>query len=103
MDTMGTKFSDRMGWKTTKITRPLMIDDLREALSDGSLKIHSEKTLDEMLTFVFDDGSNMVAQSSFHDDCIFASAICYQGFKIMYSGKLEQINYEKELPTSTPY
>lgn len=103
MDTMGQKFSDRMGWKTTKVTRPLMIDDLREALSDESLKIHTEYTIDEMLTFVFDDGGNMVAQSSFNDDCIFASAIGFQGFKIMYSGKLDQINYEQHLPESTPY
>ena len=56
-----------------------MIDDLREALAEGSLKIHSEKILDEMLTFVFDDGGNMVSQSSFHDDAIFASAIGFQG------------------------
>lgn len=94
MDTMGTPFSDRMGWKTTKVTKPLMIDDLREALSDGGLKIHSEKTLDEMLTFIFDDGGNMVTQSSFHDDSIFASAIAFQGFKVLYKGKLDQIDYE---------
>jgi hypothetical protein len=54
MDTVAMRFSDRMGWKTTKVTRPIMIDDLRESLADGSLILHSEKTLDEMLTFVFD-------------------------------------------------
>ena len=69
MDTMSQKFSDRLGWKTTKLTRPLMIDDLRESLADGSIKIHSSKTLDEMLTFVFNDNGDMVCQSSFHDDC----------------------------------
>lgn len=103
MDTIGTSFSDRLGWKTTKVTRPLMIDDLREAMADGSFKIHTEKTLDEMLTFVFDDDGNMEAQSSFHDDCIFASAICFQGFKVLYKGKLEQIDETKHLPESTPY
>jgi CRP-like cAMP-binding protein len=99
MDTMSQKFSDRLGWKTTKLTRPLMIDDLREALADGSLKIHSSKTLDEMLTFVFNDDGNMVCQSSFFDDCIFCTAIGYQGFKVCYSGKLEQID-ESECPSS---
>lgn len=103
MDTMSMSFSDRMGWKTTKVTRPLMIDDLREALFDGSYKIHTEQTLDEMLTFVFDDKGNMVSQNSFHDDCIFASAICFQGFKVMYKGKLEQIDETQHLPESTPY
>jgi hypothetical protein len=103
MDTMGTSYSDRMGWKTTKVTRPLMIDDLREALADGSLKVHTEETLNEMLTFVFDDGGNMVSQSGFHDDTIFASAIGFQGFKVMYGGKLDQIDYGKHLPSSFSY
>ncbi len=103
MDTMSTQFGDRMGWKTTKVTRPIMIDDLRESLADGSLILHTEKTIDEMLTFVFDDGGNMVSQSAFHDDCIFATAIGFQGFKIMYNGKLDQIDYEKHMPESSSY
>ena len=103
MDTMGTSFSDRIGWKTTKVSRPLMIDDLREALSDGSFKVHTENTVDEMLTFVFDDGGNMVTQSSFHDDCIFASGICFQGFKVLWKGKLEQIDETKYLPENFSY
>lgn len=102
-DQMGTSYTDRLGWKTTKVTRPLMIDDFREALLDESITIHSERTLDEMLTFVFDDGGNMISQSSFHDDCIFAAAIGFQGFKIMFSGKLEQIDYERHLPESGAY
>jgi hypothetical protein len=103
MDTMGTSYSDRLGWKTTRISKPLMIDDLRESLSDASFKIHSEITLDEMLTFVYDNDGNMVTQSSFHDDGIMASAICLQAFKVMYDGKLEQLDYENILPQSTSY
>jgi len=102
-DQMGTDYSDRIGWKTTKVTRPLMIDDFREALEDGSLKIHSLATVDELLTFIFDSGGNMISQRAFHDDCIFGSAIAFQGFKIMYSGKLEQIDYESHLPVSSSY
>jgi len=103
MDTMGTRFSDRLGWKTTRVTKPLMIDDLRESLSDGSFKIHTEKTLDEMLTFVFGDDGEMTTQSSFHDDSIIASAIALQAFKVMFGGKLDQINYESVLPTNFSY
>lgn len=102
-DQMGSSYSDRIGWKTTKVTRPLMIDDFREALQEGSIKIHSEKTIDEMLTFVFDDGGNMVSQNSFHDDCIFGSCIGFQGFKVTYNGKLDQIDYEKHMPASSSY
>ena len=102
-DQMGTSYSDRIGWKTTRVTRPLMIDDLSQALQEGSLKIHSLHTLDEMLTFVFDDDGFPNAQSSFRDDCIFSSAIAFQGFKIMYAGKLEQISYESHLPSNFSY
>lgn len=102
-DQMGTSYSDRIGWKTTKITKPLMIDDLGETLREGSLKIHSLTTLDEMLTFVFDDDGNMVTQWGFHDDCILATAIAFQGYKVLYSGKLSQIDYEEHLPASSPY
>lgn len=103
LDTMGTKFSDRIGWKTTKITRPLMIDDFRESLEDGSLKIHTEMTIDEMLTFVYNDNSDMNAQRGFHDDLLFACAVAGQGFKVMWKGKLEQISYEGILPTNFSY
>jgi len=103
MDVMGTSYSDRLGWKTTRVTKPLMIDDLRESLSDDSFIIHTENTLDEMLTFVFDDDGNMTTQSSFHDDGIMACAICLQAFKVLFGGKLDQIDYEKQLPTSFSY
>lgn len=102
-DTMGTKWTDRLGWKTTKVTRPLMIDDLADAMRSQLLTFHTKETMDEMLTFVYDDGNNMVSQHGFHDDCIFASAIGYQGFKVMYSGKLEQVNYEDHLPMNSSY
>jgi len=103
MDVMGTSYSDRLGWKTTRTSKPLMIDDLRESLSDDSFIIHTETTLDEMLTFVFDDDGNMTTQSSFHDDGIMACAICLQGFKVMYSGKLEQIDETRHLPSNFSY
>jgi hypothetical protein len=102
-DGMGTQWTDRLGWKTTRVTRPLMIDDLNEALRDGELTLHSRETFDEMLTFIFDDGNNMVSMPGFHDDCIFATAIAFQGFKVMHKGPLDQMDYADHLPQSTPY
>lgn len=102
-DTVGTSWGDRIGWKTSKVTRPLMIDDLAEAMREGSILIHSKELYDEMFTFVYDDGGNMTTTSGFHDDLIFAAAIGFQGFKVLYSGTLDQIPYEDHLPTSTPY
>lgn len=102
-DTMGTSWTDRIGWKTTKVTRPLMIDDFSEAMREGSIIIHSKEIYDEMFTFIYDDGGNMVTTSGFHDDLIFACAIGFQGFKVLYKGSLDQIDYSEHLPNSTPY
>lgn len=102
-ETIGAKYSDRLGWKTTKLTRPLLIDDLSQAVRDELLTIHSKETLDEMSTFIYDKNNNMVASGSSHDDCIFSAAIGYQGFKVMWNRPLDQINYGDHLPISTNY
>jgi len=86
---------DKMGWKTTKVTKPRLIDDLAQAFRDDVLIIHSKKLLDEMSVFVYDDGGNMTPQSGFHDDFIFAAGIGYQGFKVLYDKPLEQIDTSK--------
>ncbi len=102
-DGVATKWSDRLGWKTTSVTRPLMIDDFNEALRDGGLHLRSEELVDEMFTFVYDGGSNMVCLSGFHDDCIFAASVCFQGFKSVPLQDMDQINYEDHLPVSGAY
>ena len=93
-ETIGMRYSDRLGWKTTKLTRPLMIDDLAQAIREGLLTIHSKETLDEMTTFIYDKHNNMIAASGTHDDCIFSAAIAYQGFKVCWDKPLDQLNYE---------
>jgi len=75
-----------------------LIDDFGQALRDGVLTLHSEETLDEMLGFVFDKNNNMNAGDVGHDDCIFSAAIGFQGFKVMYSGQLTQLDYSHHLP-----
>lgn len=102
-DMMGMQYTDRIGWKTTKLTRPLLIDDLAQAMRDKILTVHSKEILDEMTMFIYDRNNNMVAAEGTHDDCIFSSGIAYQGFKILYDKELTQINYEKHLPRGSNY
>jgi hypothetical protein len=102
-ETMGTQFSDRLGWKTTKVTRPLLIDDLSQGLREDALLLHSKELITEMTTFIYDRANNATAQQGAHDDCIFAAGIAFQGFKIMYSGELNQLDYSHHLPTSYNY
>ncbi len=102
-DTIPSSWSDRLGWKTTKVTRPLMIDDLNQALREKSLTIHSKYLVDEMQTFVYDFGNNMNAIDGYHDDAIFSASIAFQGFKVLFSGDLDQIYYSDFMPSSGGY
>ena len=102
-DTIPTTWSDRLGWKTTKVTRPLMIDDLAQALREGDITVHTRYLVDEMQTFVYDNSNNMNAQDGYHDDAIFSAAIAFQGFKVIYDGKLDQVSYSDHLPSESFY
>ena len=104
IDSLGVSSSDKFGWKTTKVTRPLLIDEFAQACRDEEVTIHSKELIDEMTVFVYDDSGNMVPQSrSFHDDMIFSAGIAWQGFKLMPKTKLQQIEYQSHLPTSFAY
>lgn len=97
-ETIGMSYTDKLGWRTTKLTRTLLIDDLAQAIRERTLVIHSKEILDEMTTFVYNSNNDMVPQGGFHDDGIFGLGIGYQGFKVLYSGVLTQIDTE-----STPH
>jgi len=102
-DALGAGTTDRLGWRTTLFTRPIMINDFRTSCRDGSIKIRSKFLIDEMTTFIFNKNNDMVAAASYYDDCIFSAALAVQGFKILYDGELTQIDYRKHLPRSFAY
>ena len=102
-ETVATPFSDKLGWRTNKATRPLMIDELNKALRTGALTPRSKELINEMLVFVYDDNGNMDHQPGFHDDCIFSAAMAWQGWKVMFSGIPQQIDHHNYFPTSYSY
>jgi len=102
-ETIGTNISDKFGWKTTKMTRELLIDELAQATREDDLTIHSKELLDEMAVMVYDDNANMVVPETFHDDCIFAAGIGFQGFRSMYTEELTQLDHNKYLPINFGY
>jgi hypothetical protein len=97
-ETIAASFSDKLGWKTTKLTRPILIDEFEQMVREGDLKIHSKETVDEMTVFIYNDQGNMICMNSYHDDCIFATAIAYQGFKVLSGKKMDQLDYRSHLP-----
>ena len=103
IDSLGVSSSDKFGWRTTKVTRPLLIDEFAQACRDKEVVIHSKELLDEMSVFIYDDNGNMVPGSGFHDDGIFSAGIAWQGFKLMPKTKLRQLDYQQHLPTNFAY
>jgi len=102
-ETIGITLTDRLGWRTTSVTRPLMIDEFNRAVRENNLIIRSKETVDEMSVFIYDDNGKMTAQQGYFDDLIFSSGISHQGFKVLYSGELSQIHWEKYFPKNYSY
>lgn len=103
-DTIAEPYSAKLGWKTTLVTKPLLIDDLDKSLREDAIVIHSKETLDEMLTYVYNENNDMEPMArKYHDDCIMATGVAMQGFKVLYDKPLDQLAYEDILPKSFAY
>lgn len=99
-DAVSMETSSRIGWKTTVVTRPLLIDDLAKALREDAIIIHSKELHDEMSVMIYDDRNRPVAPSNFHDDTVFAAGIALQTFSMMATGDLTQLSHdEHEMPS----
>ena len=70
------KMSQEFGWKTTRTSKPLMIDDLGMALKNEELVLHDEFTLQELRTFTRNERGTM--SGSPHDDRVMALALANQ-------------------------
>ena len=62
------------GFTNSLKTRPLMLNKLREYISDHAVIIHSKRTLEEMKVFIWKNG-RPEAQSGYNDDLVVCSGI----------------------------
>tara|TARA_R100000152_G_C6773649_1_gene201079 strand:- start:910 stop:1581 length:672 start_codon:yes stop_codon:yes gene_type:complete len=76
------RVSQEYGWKTTKTSKPLMIDDLGMALKNYELKLYCEHTLAELRTFTRNERGQM--SGSPFDDRVMALALANQMRKYAY-------------------
>lgn len=68
---------ENLGWRTTSISRPVMMNTIVDAIEDGHMKVNDKEILKECLTLV-DNNGKIEAADGKHDDCIAASAIALQ-------------------------
>lgn len=86
----GDKLKIKFGWETTKITRTLMINDLKYFIEEDEqidvdnfkpeITIYDENFLKEALTFINNSGKYEAEEGKF-DDSVIAEAICMQMYK----------------------
>ena len=65
------------GFETTTLTRPILVDRLKDVAKYALETIHDVKTLQEMLTFVYDERWKAQAESGEHDDLVMSLGIAH--------------------------
>lgn len=67
---------EELGFYTDVKTRPLIIDELRQAVRERQIELNDKQTIEEMTTFVADPKTGKIEHEvGCHDDCVFALAI----------------------------
>ena len=83
-----TRVSQEFGWRTTRTSKPLLIDDLGMALRAGELTLFDEGTFAELRTFVRTERGSM--SGSPYDDRVIALALANQMRKYAYAPEFVQ-------------
>lgn len=68
----------RPGWTTNGETRPVMLEDLAEAVEQRWMKVHDQDFLGECLSFRLQSNGKFEADSGAHDDTVMKWAIAWQ-------------------------
>lgn len=73
----------KLGWRSSIRTRPVLIANLATALTDGSLIIHDPTMLAELRAFVIKPNGKAEANEGSHDDCVIAIALMLEGILVL--------------------
>ena len=68
---------ERPGWLTNRVSKPIMLNTLKDGLESYNLKVYSKELLSEALTLINNNGK-IEASEGKHDDIIIATAIALQ-------------------------
>lgn len=83
------QYEQKYGFKTTTITRPLILAMLQEIVAEEIEKINDIEILQEMLTFIKNKVGRPEAEQGYHDDLVMGLAITYY-IRTQQSTKLKE-------------
>jgi len=89
-DNFTGKIAKAYGFRTDRITRPLILSELQAIVNDHIDLINDKETLEEMLVFVRNEKGRPEAQEGSHDDLVMALAISY------YIREQQEMNVKEE-------
>lgn len=81
-----SRTSVEYGWKTSRVTKPLLIDTLAQALTDG-ITVRSDGLLRELTTYTRDDKGAM--SGSPFDDRVISAALAAHGLAFAFAPEYE--------------
>lgn len=79
-DSLEPKTTQELGFKTTSVTRPVLISAVDSAIIARSIEIYDQETLNELRRFVYHDGREE-AMVGYHDDRVFALGTAIMGLQ----------------------
>lgn len=93
---------DKYGFRTDRLTRPIIIQGLIQVFKDYIDTINDLETLKEALKFVYNDKMKPEAQVGSHDDLIMSSAIAHyirtqQRYEVIKKVKVKEVKLPFEL------
>jgi hypothetical protein len=75
-DKVRDEYKEDIGFYTDVKTRPLIIDQLRQAIRERAIELNDRDIIREMTTFIADPETGKIeADTGCHDDCVMALAI----------------------------
>lgn len=106
-DTITGSATPSYGFKTTAITRPIILAMAIQVVRESPETLNDRDTLEEMLTFVRNDKGRAEAASGAHDDLVMAYAIALysrsqQRYTVEYTPQQVKYNFEFERPKPDP-
>jgi hypothetical protein len=77
-DKVTSDWTHKLGWRTDRRTKGLIIDALRADFANGAVVLNDAETLKEMRVFIRHDDGQLGAAAGAHDDRVMALAIANQ-------------------------
>lgn len=96
-DSFTHKIRQSYGFKTSSVTRPLVIAGLVEVVREHTEWINDKDTLNEMLTFVRNENGRPEAEEGAHDDCVMSLAIAYYSREQQTANDYEKSTWTKDM------